>query len=245
MMPQLDSDAMPSLKDSTTYSEAGLGQVALTTITLPEITLATRDAHKLRGYFGELFREHSSLLHNHYADGTFRQGYPLVQYKVLGGTPTLLGLGEGAALLVELFLRIRELNLEGRRYPVLAKHIRHEQAVVGVDAGALHTYRFETLWLPLNQENHREYQDLSPGERQRQLSRILGNNILAFLKRVEADTTARVLLQLRLTEPTITKFKNQPMLGFGGEFVTNAVLPDGVGLGKSVARGFGTVGRMQ
>lgn len=244
-MRQLDSDAMLSPQESTMYFEAGMSQVPLTTITLPEITLATRDAHKLRGYFGELFREHSPLLHNHYADGTFRQGYPLVQYKVVGGTPTLIGLGEGAALLVELFLRIRELNLEGRHYPVLAKHISHEQAVVGVDAGALYTYRFATLWLPLNQENHREYQELNPGERQRQLSRILGNNILAFLKRAGADTTTRVLVQLRLAEPTLTKFKNQPMLGFGGEFVTNAVLPDGVGLGKSVARGFGTVERMR
>ena len=241
---QPDSAAMPNQRVNTTSFELpapGLGQVALTTITLPEIVLRTRDGHKLRGYFGELFREHSPLLHNHYADGTFRQGYPLVQYKVLGGTPTLVGLGEGAALLVELFLRIRELDLEGRRYPVLAKHIVHEQAAVGVDAGALYSYRFETLWLPLNQENHREYQELGQAERQRQLSRILGNNILAFLKRMGADTTARVLLQLRLTEPVVTLFKNQPMLGFGGEFVSNAVLPAGVGLGKSVARGFGTV----
>ncbi len=215
--------------------------VPLTTITMPEISLRTRDAHKLRGYFGELFREHSPLLHNHFADGSFRQGYPLVQYKVLGGTPTLVGLGEGAALLVELFLSIRELDLEGRRYPVLAKHITHGQAAVGVDAGALHAYRFETRWLPLNQENHREYQALGPAERQRQLSRILNNNLLAFLKHMGADTTARVLLNLRLTEPVTTLFKNQPMLGFGGEFVTNVVLPAGVGLGKSVARGFGTV----
>lgn len=235
---------MPSQQANTTSfkpAAAGLGTVPLTTITLPEITLRTRDAHKLRGYFGELFREHSPLLHNHYADGTFRQGYPLVQYKVLDGTPTLVGLGEGAALLVELFLRIRELHLEGRHYPVLAKHIAHEQVAVGVDAASLHSYRFETLWLPLNQENHREYQELGPAERQQQLSRILGNNILAFLKRMGADTTARVLLQLRLTEPVVTLFKNQPMLGFGGEFVTNAVLPAGVGLGKSAARGFGTV----
>ena len=234
---------MPSQRTNTMFFEpmAGVGHVALTTITLPDITLQTRDAHKLRGYFGELFREHSPLLHNHYADGTFRQGYPLVQYKVLGGTPTLVGLGEGAALLVELFLGIRELHLGGRHYPVLAKHIVHEQAAVGVDAAGLHAYRFETLWLPLNQENHREYQELGPDERRQQLQRILGNNLLAFLKRMGADTTARVLLQLRLNEPVPTLFKNQPMLGFGGEFVTNAVLPDGVGLGKSVARGFGTV----
>ena len=45
-----------------------LTTIPLTTITLPEITLRTRDGHKLRGYFGELFREHSPLLHNHYAE---------------------------------------------------------------------------------------------------------------------------------------------------------------------------------
>ena len=45
-------------------------------------------------------------------------------------------------------------------------------------------------------------------------------------------------------EPVLTQFKNQPMLGFQGEFVANVLLPDGVGLGKSVARGFGAVQRV-
>ena len=215
----------------------------LTTITFPEIRLRPRDAHKLRGYFGELFREHSPLLHNHYADGTYRQRYPLVQYKVLGGgVPTLVGLGEGAGLLVALFLRMRELDIGGRRYPVQAKHIEHRQAPVGASE-ELHRYRFETLWLPLNQENHREYQQLSPEERRRQLTRILTNNVLALLKAADAyaPDMPRLLLHLALDEPVTTQFKNQPMLGFAGEFVANVRLPDGLGLGKSVARGFGAV----
>jgi len=216
--------------------------IALTTITLPEIRLRVRDAHKLRGYFGELFRAHSPLLHNHYEDGTFRQQYPLVQYKVLDGTPTLVGLGEGAALLVELFLRIRELDIDGRHYPVQAKHVEHRPAAIGVSP-ELHRYRFETLWMPLNQENHREYQQLSPEERRRQLTRILTNNVLALLKAADAYTPdmPRLLVHLALGEPVVTKFKNQPMLGFTGEFVANVLLPDGVGLGKSVARGFGAI----
>ena len=61
----------------TTYS------LHLTTIRFPEIALRTRDAHKLRGYFGNLFQEHSPLLHNHWEDGTSRYAYPLVQYKVV------------------------------------------------------------------------------------------------------------------------------------------------------------------
>ncbi|GAB3029743.1 hypothetical protein [Spirosoma pulveris] len=80
--------------------------IPITTITFPEIALRTRDAHKLRGYFGELFKEHSPLLHNHLeadmpaeADGAvavkFRYAYPLVQYKVLDQVPTLVGLGRG------------------------------------------------------------------------------------------------------------------------------------------------------
>ena len=77
------------------------------TIQFPEIALATRDAHKLRGYFGRLFEEHSPLLHNHLEGGKLRYAYPLVQYKVLDQIPTLIGLEEGARLLIELFLKIK------------------------------------------------------------------------------------------------------------------------------------------
>lgn len=217
----------------------------LTTITFPEIHLQPRDAHKLRGYFGELFREHSPLLHNHYEDGTYRQQYPLVQYKVLDGTPTLVGLGEGANLLVQLFLHIRELDIDGRHYLVHAKHIVHQPASIGC-CPELHRYRFATRWMPLNQENHREYQQLDPAGRRAQLTRILTNNLVALLKAAGAygPDLPRLLVHLALGEPVVTQFKNQPMLGFGGEFIANVLVPDGLGLGKSVARGFGAVQRV-
>ena len=41
-----------------------------------------------------------------------------------------------------------------------------------------------------------------------------------------------------------TQFKGQTMLAFKGEFVINADIPDGLGLGKSVSRGFGTVNKL-
>ncbi len=53
--------------------------VHIVTIQFPEITLRTRDAHKLRGHLGNLFKEYSPLLHNHYETGELRYRYPLVQ----------------------------------------------------------------------------------------------------------------------------------------------------------------------
>lgn len=215
-----------------------------TTITFPEILLKTRDAHKLRGYFGNLFREHSPLLHNHLesGQGQYSYRYPLVQYKVTGSMPMLLGFNEGAELLTSLFLKVQELQIDDRTYPILSKNIRNRRWVIGLD-DELHHYRYETLWMGLNQDNHRRYvQTASERERQEQLKRIAVSNILAFYKSFDLllPKEQRILLSLQVQEKS-TRFKDQHMLAFSGGFTTNALLPDFAGLGKSVSRGFGTV----
>lgn len=221
--------------------------VPLTTITFPEIPLRVRDGHKLRGYFGNVFKEHSPLLHNHFETEAgetprYRYAYPLVQYKVLGSVPTLVGLGEAAALLVELFLKINHLDIEGRGFPVLSKNITHQQATIGL-SDDLHTYRFETLWLGLNQKNYAEYRDATPDAQQAILKRTLTANILTVCEAagLNLPREQRIMVKLTPTEPIVTNFKNAKLLGFGGTFTTNALIPNSLGLGKSVARGFGSV----
>jgi len=231
--------------------------VPITTITFPEIALRTRDAHKLRGYFGELFRAHSPLLHNHLEseEGTtdgmadtkqprYRYAYPLVQYKVLDRVPTLVGLGEGATLLTQLFLQMRELNIDGEVFPVLSKHIRHEQMPVGM-ADDLIEYRFETLWMALNQDNYRDYRRYSDDERLAQLKRVLTSQLLATFREfgLWLEPHERIMVRLSVDERT-TQFKNQTMVAFTGGLLANVVLPDGMGLGKAVSRGFGSVRRI-
>lgn len=256
--------------------------VPITTITFPEIALRTRDAHKLRGYFGELFKEHSPLLHNHLeSDGTdlrqadvrgtdlqrsdasdqdrnrqpgdvegvvavkYRYAYPLVQYKVLDRVPTLVGLGEGAGLFTQLFLQMRELDIDGERFPILSKHIRHEQTSIGLSDDLLE-YRFETLWMALNQTNYRDYRRYSDDEQRAQLKRVLTSQILATFREfgLWLEPTERILVRLSVEERT-TQFKNQTMVAFTGGFLANVVLPDGMGLGKAVSRGFGSLKRLK
>ncbi len=219
-------------------------RIPQTVIRFPDIHLQTRDAHKLRGYFGNLFREHSPLLHNHFEDGSLRYAYPLVQYKIIDGIPMLVGFRDGADLLAELFLEIKELDIDGNRYPVLSKHIDHRQVDL-TPGDRLHRYTFKTLWMALNQKNYREYISLNDtASRKEMLDGLLRNNILSFYKGVDYWTDEKILATSEVRSKE-THFKGKVMLGFTGTFTTNALLPDYAGIGKSVARGFGTVMKMQ
>lgn len=211
-----------------------------TIIRFPEIRLATRDAHKLRGYFGTLFKEHSPLLHNHLETGESAYRYPLVQYKVLAGIPTLIGLNEGADLLPQLFIKIKTLELDGQSYPVLQKNIENKIISIGLSE-ELQAYRFETLWMALNQQNFAAYIREEEDHKLRHLKSVLVGNILSFYKAMGYRATSTIMAKLKVTGQKETLFKNNAMMGFEGEFVTNSLLPDAIGLGKQTARGFGTI----
>ena len=217
-----------------------------TTITFPEIQLPQRAAAQLRGYFGNIFREHSPLLHNHYDDGRTRYAYPLVQYKVVNGMPMLLGLQEGAHLLAELFFQMKTLDIAGRKYSVLERDISFQKVSVGIGDG-LADFRFATPWMSLNQQNYSEYQQKNEEERRAFLGRILVGNSLSFFKGVglRLPEGVRVLATVRPQEEKRTGFKDNLMMAFTGEFTTNALLPDWIGLGKSVSRGYGVVERLK
>lgn len=213
----------------------------ISTIFFPEINLPTRSAHQLRGYFGNLFKEHSPLLHNHFDDGRLRYAYPLVQYKIIDRIPLLTGLEAGAQLLVDLFLQISELQISDKTYPLHQKNAVIKTVETGITS-SLHTYRFQTLWMALNQENFPEYMDKDEEGRKALLNRILTANILSFFKGVGLflNPEERIMLTAQTQEKS-TKFKDQRMMAFHGQFTTNVLLPDFIGLGKSVSRGFGTI----
>jgi len=210
-----------------------------TIITFPSIPLLTRDAHKLRGYFGNLFKEKSPLLHNHFEDGSARYAYPLVQYKVINKVPMLVGLNEGAELMTELFLKIREIVVDGTDYPVLSKNITQRSFDLS-NFKDLHDYRFETLWMALNQKNFESFMRSNAEVRDEILKNILTGNMISFYKGINFTVEEKILNRIQVSEHQ-TNFKNISMLAFKGNFTTNAPLPDYIGLGKAVSRGFGTI----
>ncbi|GAB4290145.1 MAG: hypothetical protein Kow0068_15590 [Marinilabiliales bacterium] len=208
-----------------------------TIIYFPGIYLSTRDAHKLRGYFGQIFKEHSPLLHNHFENGELRYSYPLVQYKVIDKIPILMGIAEGSRLLVDLFLKLKEINIDGKVFLINSKNIENKQFEIN-DFDKLYQYEFKTLWMALNQNNFKKYKSTS--DKNDMLNKLLIGNILSFYKGIGIRVYEKLLMKGEFFEKT-TQFKNKNMLAFSGKFVTNALLPDFIGLGKSTSRGFGTI----
>lgn len=158
---------------------------------------------------------------------------------MIDSTPTLVGISDGAELLTELFLKIRELNIDGKVYPVHQKNIEARQVDPGAAVAPL-TYRLETLWMGLNQKNHARYNDANALEKEKLLERILVGNCLSFFKSLDIFVDTKLKARGSFTEKS-TRFKNNRMIAFDGMFEMNADLPDYIGLGKQVSRGFGTI----
>lgn len=212
-----------------------------TCLQFPDVRLHTSQAHKMRGYFGNLFKQHSDLLHNHFETGETIYRYPMVQYKVINQIPTLIGLGEGAVLLVGLFGEVREMQIDDRIYPIHQKDLQLQYVHVRTIPNNIR-YCFKTLWMALSQKNYAAYQQLTTPEQQTEfLTTQLRNNIVSFCKGIGYTLTEPVVVSHVQFNPHLTHFKNQPMLAFAGSFNVNIVLPKWAGLGKSVARGFGAV----
>jgi len=211
-----------------------------TLLTFPQIRLQRRDAHKLRGYFANQFGEESDLFHNHTEAGKAIYRYPRIQYKVVKGIPMVVGLEEGAKLVVERFLRINHLEIDGLKFYTDQKNMKSQEFITGVN-GSLYQYEFVNPWMALNQMNHQLYLKMTPEEKQAKLKGVLINNMISFFKTVGYREEERIMINLQLGEPQMTRFKNQKLMTFSGKFVTNVRLPDYIGLGKSVSRGFGTI----
>ncbi len=78
-------------------------------------------------------------------------------------------------------------------------------------------------------------------QKAKHLKSILTGNLLSFFKAMDYRADGTVMVNLKITNLRETQFKNNTMLAFEADFVTNTMLPNAIGLGKSVARGFGTI----
>ncbi len=212
--------------------------IDITTIRFPSIKLETRAAHKLRGFFGNQYREIQEL-HNHLDDGTVSQRYPVVQYKVLDNVPTLVGLGVGSGILTKLINRIEFINIDDRVLPITNREISTRSVSIGVGV-KLQRYRFDNMWMALNTRNFDRYMSADLQGQIEILRSILIGNMLVFLGAFN-EIADREILAVPELETSKTRFKGLNMLGFKGHFQTNVLLPDGIGLGKSVSRGFGAI----
>lgn len=213
------------------------------TLTLKTDHPVKESPEKLRGYIGNRFRDYP-ILHHHSKGNSYLYTYPNVQYKIFEGTPVIVGLEEGADVLKEISGEIDELVLGRSKYRVVERHIVEKEQEFGINTEGMSQYQFLTPWLALNEKNYERYGRLDGKGKVLLLHRILAGNLLSISKGLEYVVLDKICVKTKLN-PTIVKSKGIPLTGFEGEFQANFLIPDYLGIGKSVSRGFGTVQRVE
>lgn len=209
-------------------------------LTLISDSRIPRNTEHLRGFFATHFNEYE-LLHQH--RGTkFIYKYPLIQYRILGEKALILGIENGADVLNEIYPETGRIKLGNIDYSIVERSVRVEKVIFGI-SDKFHTYTFLTPWIALNQENYDKYQLMTYPERKDKLRNILIGNLISAAKGLNYHVEGKIKLDFVRISTTPCKVKQISLIGFNGEFITNFEIPNLLGLGKSVSRGFGAIER--
>lgn len=186
----------------------------------------------------------SPLFHNHLGVDGLRFAYPMVQYKIVDGRPTVVGLGmrrDFAALRGRMELTI---GREARVFCVADVKTVPYVPAVGDDGPAMYALR---RYLPLNADNAARF-DALPAltDRVCLLERTITANILSFFKGVGFRCADAIDVAISSIEAeSRLRYKGVSFRGFDLTFIANVRLPDAIGLGKSPSVGFGVLSRCE
>ena len=198
-------------------------EVKKAVLTFTGTNLRKADIPKFRGYLSKKYPKYD-LIHNHLKNGKLRYSYPLVQFKAVDSHPTIIAINDGIDILKEVFLELGDMK---EKFGVSEEY---------------NDYKFASPWMALNQENYRKYMKLNRYDQRAFLKHLLREN----LKTVSKGFNYRIpeIEKVKVDGDFIKRevnFKNLKMLCFTGKFITNFYIPDYLGIGKQVARGFGAV----
>jgi hypothetical protein len=181
--------------------------------------------------------------HHHLGTGLLYR-HPLIRYDVSSGAAVIAGLAEGA-LMLRGIPRFEEVTLGPETFRVLGHRIETKRVEVGPTPGPVE-YFVKSPYLALNQENHRAWECVGGRDRRGLLARVVVGNLLSLSKAVGLHVEERLRAEVDFEPDGWHELKpGVRLLGFRGSFRVNFAVPDGWGLGKSSARGFGTVSQAE
>jgi hypothetical protein len=105
----------------------------------------------------------------------------------------------------------------------------------------INTYSIKN-WIALNDSNHKAYIEGSPTEKIEILEKSLAGHIVSFTKGIDYKPETRFEVKLNgfpQTHPV--KIKKMTTMGFNVDSKTDLFLPNFIGLGKGVSKGYGVV----
>lgn len=193
------------------------------------------------------FAGNESAFHNHAEDSSSLYRMPAIQYKLQDGAPSIVGVNcheSGADALERLFVSGSEYEFRiGRDVRVFRVESKQTIYPSLCDMrGECQRYMLRN-WLPLNQENYRNYRQTgSLAERISLLDRTLVGNVLSLYKSFDVIFKENISAYVvDIISERETKYKDVRMTTMDVVFDTDVIVPPALSIGKGASRGFGVV----
>ena len=198
-----------------------------------------KTAYQVKGVFMKQYPNSSAIP---MLDGRYRDKflYPRVQVKILNEQIYLVGIKDGADPVLEMIKEIELLNFGNITFKILDKDVE-ESIDQFKHVDQLLRYRFVSPWIALSKNTQNRYKFLKNKDRIAFLNRLLGQNIVFLAREMGVELNEKVYTKLRLDSLFPKPVYENNWGSFSGEFQTNFILPNYIGVGNGITRGYGAI----
>ena len=191
---------------------------------------------------GVIMNQHSNNEIVPMLDGTYREKflYPRVQVKILDEQIYFIGIGEGVDAIKEVLEDLKTLDFGNITFEISDIEIEEYNNRLCPSTNPVR-YRFITPWVALNHSTSKKYRHLKNKDRVHYLNQLLGQNIAFISRELGIELEENIFTKLNLSTLLPKKMDENNWAAFEGEFETNFILPNYIGIGNGITRGYGTL----
>ena len=175
-------------------------------------------------------------------DGSYRDKflYPRIQVKILNEQIHFVATAEGVNPIKDILSNLDALDFGNITFEVTDTEIEEEKDYLK-PLSKLISYRFVTPWIALNQATGNRYRNLKNEERIDYLNNLLGQNIVFISREMGIELENNIFTKVKLSSLFPKNIDENNWGAFDGEFETNFLLPNYIGIGNGITRGYGTI----
>ena len=175
-------------------------------------------------------------------DGSYRDRflYPRVQVKILNEQIYIIGINEGVESVLSICDKFETLDFGNITFEIQECDIENANQQF-IPCKHLVRYRFITPWVALNHMTGGKYKFLTNQEKPSYLNKLLGQNIVFLANEVGISLEDNIFTKVQVSSLFPKPVDENKWGAFMGEFKTNFILPNYIGIGNGITRGFGTI----